>query len=136
MRPQKLIFHSLKSRVDRPASFEYNRHCVAHSRRDAGRESDGSLRDPHEADRPGGETHLGHACSVGDHCQGFGCRSREDGGLLHHFGALRVRANAEGPGDDVAWIQLAGLNMGGNVQITTLKAIGPQEFFALLEKLP
>jgi uncharacterized protein with GYD domain len=45
-------------------------------------------------------------------------------------------AIAEGPSDEVALQQLAALGMGGSVRTTTLKAFTPEEFQALVQKLP
>ena len=62
------------------------------------------------------------------------------GGKLSHFyatmGPYDYVAVAEGPGDDVAMLQLLGLGMAGNVKTTTLKAFTKEEFKAILAKLP
>jgi uncharacterized protein with GYD domain len=52
------------------------------------------------------------------------------------MGQYDYLAIAEGPGDEVALAQLLGLGMAGNVRTTTLKAFTPQEFAAVLKKLP
>ncbi len=43
---------------------------------------------------------------------------------------------AEGPGDEVAMLQLIGLGVAGTVRTTTLKAFTLEEFITLLKKLP
>jgi uncharacterized protein with GYD domain len=61
------------------------------------------------------------------------------GKLLHFFatmGPYDYVAIAEGPGDDVAMLQLLGLGMAGNVKTITLKAFTKEEFKAILAKLP
>ena len=45
-------------------------------------------------------------------------------------------AIAEGPGDEVAMLQLLGLGLAGNVRTTTLKAFTKEEFAEILKRLP
>jgi uncharacterized protein with GYD domain len=62
------------------------------------------------------------------------------GGKLTGFyitmGQYDYVAIAQGPGDEVAMLQLLGLGMAGNVRTTALKAFTMEEFAALLQKLP
>ena len=57
-------------------------------------------------------------------------------GFYVTMGPYDYVAIAEGPSDQVALLQLAGLNMGGSVRTTTLKAFSMEEFAAVLQKLP
>ncbi len=57
-------------------------------------------------------------------------------GFYLTMGQYDYVAVAEGPGDEVAMVQLLGLGLGGNVRTTTLKAFTLEEFKGMLEKLP
>ena len=62
------------------------------------------------------------------------------GGKLLDFytvmGPYDYVAIAEGPGDEVAMLQLLGLGLAGNVRTTTLKAFTKEEFAEILKRLP
>ena len=62
------------------------------------------------------------------------------GGKLTGFyltmGQYDYVAIAEGPGDEIAMLQLLGLGAAGNVRTTTLKAFTAEEFAAMVKKLP
>ena len=62
------------------------------------------------------------------------------GGKLKDFyvvmGEYDYVAIAEGPGDEVALVQLLGLGAAGNVRTTTLKAFTKEEFAEIVKKLP
>ena len=57
-------------------------------------------------------------------------------GFYVTMGPYDYVAIAEGPGDQVAMLQLLGLGMAGNVRTTTLKAFTREEFTEILKKLP
>jgi len=57
-------------------------------------------------------------------------------GFYTTMGQYDYVAIVEGPSDEVALLQLIGLGMAGHVRTTTLKAFTPEEFSAVLEKLP
>lgn len=57
-------------------------------------------------------------------------------GFYVTMGQYDYVAVAEGPGDEVAMVQLLGLGAAGNVRTTTLKAFTLEEFKGILKQLP
>ena len=57
-------------------------------------------------------------------------------GFYLTMGPYDYVAIAEGPGDEVAMMQLLAIGLAGNVRTTTLKAFTLEEFEGILEKLP